>query len=140
MAPAPRWFHHHRGPGLMLLVLAPFWIRPLDAWTPPSESDRITDSLIEHVLVRYPVPEAFYRPWRTIHLPSLKWVSWLLLIGQGASLHRAAARFGWRISSKLHPHLLAAPVRLEPVEAVIWAEIMRLGGSQLDPVADSPSR
>src|SRR5262249_34166353 len=126
----PTWFDRRRGPGVVLLLLAPFWIRSLGEWSPPSaDLDAIGRSLIEHLLLRYPVPEALPRPWRTANFPSLKWVSWLVLLGQGASLRRAGSRFGWSVSSGLLQRFLVAPADLEPREAVMWAEITRLGGT-----------
>jgi hypothetical protein len=119
----------------MLLVLAPFWIRSLESWACSSRGqdlDATTVSLIDHLFVRYPVPAPLYEPWRSEHLPSLKWACWLLLIGQGASLPRAAARFGWCVSTKLVHHLGSAPADLGPLEAVMWAEITRLGGSRVE--------
>ncbi len=129
-----RWFEQRRGPGLTLLVLEPFWIRPLATW--PAESlgdlDAIGRSLVEHLLVRYPVPAPLYRPWRSSDPPPLKWATWLVLIGQGASLHRAAPHFGWSVSTKLAQHLNAITDDISPIDAVMWAEIMRLGGSRTE--------
>ena len=128
------WFDDRSGPGIMAVLLAPFWIRPLEAWSASDahDLDALGRSLIDHLLVRYPVPEALYQPWQSAAIPSLKWVSWLVLIGRGASVPRAGSRFGWAVSSKLLAQLHAAPSGLMPVEALIWAEVMQAGGSALE--------
>ena len=129
-----RWFEQRRGPGLTLLVLEPFWIRSLASWTPTSlgDLDAMGRSLVDHLLVRYPVPEPLYRPWRAPEPPPLKWAAWLVLIGQGASLHRAAPRFGWSVPAKLAQILNAITDDMSPIDAVMCAEIMRLGGSRTE--------
>jgi hypothetical protein len=127
-----RWFEQRRGPGLTLLVLEPFWIRSLASWSAPASADldALGRSLVDHLLVRFPVPEPLYRPWRSPDPPPLKWAAWLVLIGQGASLHRAAPRFGWSVSTKLAQILSSITDDIAPLEAVMWAEITRLGGSR----------
>ena len=132
-----RWFERHHGPGILLIVLAPFWIRSLGRWSPPADGDdddddATTRSLLDHLFGRYPIPPALYRPWLEPALPSLKWASWLVLIGGGASLRRAARRFGWHISPHLLPHLFEAPARLQPIDAIMWAEHAGRGGSPLE--------
>lgn len=130
-----RWFANQRGPAVMALVLAPFWIRPLSSWSPPNDTtdlDGVTRSLVEHLFARYPLPEPLYRAWHGSSLPVLKWACWCVLLGHGASLHRAAPQFGWQISSRFTQHLLAAPPHLGTLEAVMWAEVSRLGGSAIE--------
>lgn len=59
-----QWFDDCSGRAIMAVLLAPFWIRPLDAWSAPDAHDRdaLGRSLIDHLLVRYPVPDALYQP------------------------------------------------------------------------------
>jgi hypothetical protein len=130
------WFEARRGPALMLMVFAPFWIRPLSTWVPPAGADTPT-SLIEHLLVRYPVPHPFWRSWQQAEAPVLKWATWFVLLAQGASLHRAAPRFGWFVTAGFVQHLLALPYKdidleIEPAEAVLLAEVLRLGGTVVE--------
>lgn len=127
-----RWFADQRGPAVMALVLAPFWLRPLTAWSPPepaSDVEDLTVSLLDHLFARYPLPKVLYDAWRGASLPTLKWACWTVLLGHGASLHRAAPTFGWHVTARFTHHLLAAPPELGTVDAVMWAEIVRLGGS-----------
>ncbi len=128
------WFDQRRGPGVVLVLLAPFWIRSIADWSPPdgSDLDAFGRSLIAHLLLRYPVHESLFRPWGSASFPSLKWVSWLVLLGQGASLRRAASRYGWQLSAGLAQRFVAAPADLDPLEALMWAEITRLGGSRVE--------
>ncbi|MEO8703849.1 MAG: PcfJ domain-containing protein [Kofleriaceae bacterium] len=130
------WIGRHRGPTLMMLLLSPFWVRSLDGWVPPAGSvdddDALSRSLLEHLFARFPIPPTLFTPWLTMTAPSLKWAAWLVLIGGGASMRRAAPRFGWRISTGLVHHLHDAPERLQPIEAIVWAELAQRGGAAVD--------
>lgn len=130
------WIARHRGPTLMALLLSPFWVRSPESWTPPAgaaDDDAVLlRSLLEHLFTRFPVPPVLFVPWTTTAAPSLKWATWLVLIGGGASLRRAAPRFGWRISAGLVHHLHTAPQGLQPIEAIVWAEIAQRGGTPIE--------
>jgi hypothetical protein len=129
-----RWFADRRGPAVMMLVLAPFWLRPLRAWSPPDSTDLedVTRSLVDHLFARYPLPRPLYHAWNGSSLPMLKWACWTVLLGHGASLHKAAPLFGWQITARFTHHLLAAPADLATADAVMWAEVARLGGSKVE--------
>ena len=130
-----RWFAAQRGPAVMTLVLAPFWLRPLRAWTPPdpaADLEAVTRSLVDHLFARYPLPAPLYHAWSGSSLPTLKWACWTVLLGHGASLHKAAPLFGWQVTARFTHHLLAAPADLATADAVMWAEVARLGGSKVE--------
>lgn len=139
-----RWFAAQRGPAVMMLVLAPFWLRPLRAWTPPATTtdlDDVTDSLVDHLFAKYPLPAPLYHAWSGSSLPTLKWACWTVLLGHGASLHKAAPLFGWQVTTRFTHHLLSAPANYEIADAVMWAEVARLGGSarEYDRLAAHPA-
>ncbi|WP_158257619.1 hypothetical protein [Haliangium sp. UPWRP_2] len=134
-----RHFADCPGSVIMALLFAPFWVRPLSSFRVPDGSlDVQTSALIEHLFVRYPVPRCLLQEWEPARLgnegalPSLKWVYWLLLLGQGASLQRAAQWFGWRIPARFVHHFVSAPPALQPAEACLWAEVARRGGQPID--------
>jgi len=130
---ALRRFEDRPGPIVMALLFTPFWVRPLASWSPPEGDDAaVIRSLIAHLFQIYPVPRALLEPWLANGLPSLKWVSWFLLLGQGGTLHRAARRFGWSIGKRFTHHLATAPDDLTALEACMWAEIARLGGDRVE--------
>jgi hypothetical protein len=128
------WIARHRGPMLMLLLLSPFWVRSLDAWGAPAadDDDALGRSLLEHLFGRYPIPASLFAPWTELASPGLKWATWLVILGGGASLRRAAPRLGWQVSAKLAHHLFDAPAGLEPIEAIMWAELVQRGGNEVD--------
>lgn len=128
-----RWVRERPEHHAMLLVLAPFWLRPLASFSPPVLDEapplpELSIALVRHLLVEYPVPPQLLSAWHEDEL-RLKWVLWLVLLGQGASLHRAAPRFGWEVPAKLVAHLFEAPAELEMSAALMWAEVRRLGGT-----------
>lgn len=120
-------------PIVMALLFTPFWVRPLASFRAP-EGDKaaVTTALVEHLFQIYPVPRALHTPWLAAGLPSLKWVCWLILLGQGGNLHRAARLFGWRIPKRFTHIFTTAPADLTAVEACMWFEVARLGGSRAD--------
>jgi len=128
-----RWVAQHPGATVMALLLAPFWVRPLATLSPPTNDDpnEVTTAMIDHLFARHPVPRPLIEPWRA-RSPELKWVCWTVLLGHGASLPHAAPRFGWRIEPRFTQHLHEAPAELGILDAVIWAEIHRLGGTPVE--------
>ena len=120
-------------PIIMALLFTPFWVRPLSTFrVPEGDDDAVTRALLEHLFQVYPVPRALQQPWLAEGLPSLKWVSWLILLGQGGNLHRAARRFGWNIAKRFTHHFSTAPDDLTALEACMWSEIARVGGQRVD--------
>jgi hypothetical protein len=115
-----------------ILLLAPFWVRPLSGWTGDHLSGtNLISSVVDHLFVTYPLPEFLYRIWQPERdQPTSKWIYWFVLLGQGASLHRATEHFtDWAITKSFVQYLLQAPPDLTPLESCMWAEAIRLGGS-----------
>lgn len=127
-------FSDRPGVIVMSLLFAPFWVRPIASWRPPEGQgpEALVSSFVEHLFQIYPVPAALHRPWFANGLPTLKWVAWLILLGQGGSLRRAAPRFGWDVHGGFVQHFLTTPTGLRPLEACMWGEIARLGGSLVE--------
>ncbi len=111
-----------------ICLFSPFWIRSPQTWDENGETP-----LLDHVLFRYDIPGALYAEWlRKPDADRLKWLCWSILLAQGGSLKRAADLFDWRISRKFQGHFLAAPSGISPIEACIFAEVCRLGGTDVD--------
>ena len=114
--------------GERICLFAPFWIRSPMRWDKSSDVP-----LLHHLFVRYDVPEFLYRDWlREQDVTRVKWLCWFILLGQGGSLKRAARLLDWDIPGKFQPHLWDVPSWASPVEACIFAEVIRLGGSLVD--------
>jgi len=109
----------------------PFWIRDIGDWRVPDRPrDEMIESLVDHLFARYPVPTFLYREWFYQEaLPSIKLMCWFILIGQGASLHRASRVMGWNVPKTLAPILPTVPRQERGVYGCIWAEVARLGGT-----------
>ena len=106
-----------------LSFFSPFWVRKPANWDGQS-------SLVEHLFCVYKVPGFLLAEWE--RRPAdirFKWIAWIILMGQGASLQRAAALFGWNIPGKFSHYLYQVPSELEPNSACVYAEVMRLNGS-----------
>lgn len=123
----------------LLALLAPVFVRPVRGWQHPGGPiDRWLRSLVDHLLVVYPVPEFLYRPW----LNPAEWidivddlhpgaaVAFFVMAAQGASLHRVAPHFGWRVPRWLQGYLHTTPESLSFMEAMLWVHVRRYGGAE----------
>ncbi len=119
---------------LELLLLQPFWVRDLHDWHNIATDDagRLR-SLIDHLLVIYPVPECLYRMWeQETAAPHETWLQWFILTAQGASITKSASVLGWNVPAKF-PHFLSlAPSHFSFEQACLFAEMKRLGIHRLD--------
>jgi hypothetical protein len=127
--------YHEQSIVVGALVWSPFWIRDLGTWDSQAQSNRSrVDSLFAHLFARYPVPSFLFRAWEYASWVSCgpKYVSWFILLGQGENLRKAATLFGWEIPRGLEKFLHEVPKDVAPWEGSVWAEIRRLGGTEVD--------
>lgn len=113
-----------------LLLFRPFWLRPLERWSAGSFA-----SLVEHLLVAYPVPRVLLRAWAApLDAESLRFRAWSLVLAQGGSLVRLSEagdpQLWARVPSRLAHALARVPDSLSVRHGVMLAEILRLGGSE----------
>lgn len=118
---------------LAALHLFPFWVRrPADFAPAADASPRETmRALMEHLFVVYPLPACLRNAWDTQgawNMPSLRWMAWFILAGQGVSIQRNAALFGTAIPPHLIRWFVQAPAEFTPTRARVWAEIRAIGG------------
>ncbi|HCN76842.1 MAG TPA: hypothetical protein DIT13_06565 [Verrucomicrobiales bacterium] len=121
-----------------LLVLEPFWLRSPVTWSMPAICDEgAVISLTRHLFVHHPVPECLLRtpliepgPQDGLGWFPWKWFSWLILLGGGGSVRRAASQMGWWTSGEFMRQLHLAPAHMTPDEGSLWAEVRRHGGSE----------
>lgn len=121
-------FHTSTDFANLLCLFGPFWISRPHAW----DKNSLTE-LLEYLFVLYSVPKFLYHEWfRDLGSIRFKWLSWFILLGQGGSLKHASKFFNWIIPAKFQQYLLEAPPEASPVEACLYAEVKRLGGSETD--------
>jgi hypothetical protein len=112
-----------------LILFAPYWVKDPFAWD--GRSGEV--GLVRHLLARYDVPGFLEEEWSNqFEVPRLKWQCWYILIGQGGSIRRAAGHFQWSIGERFQRHLWEAPEGCSPLEACLFAEVRRAGGSGED--------
>lgn len=116
-----------------LLLFRPFWLRPLERWSAGSFA-----SLVEHLLVAYPVPRFLLQAWAApLDVESIRFRAWSLVLAQGGSLVRLGElgeagdpQLWARVPSRLAHALARVPDSLAVRHGVMLAEILRLGGSE----------
>lgn len=111
---------HHR-----LWLFSPFWIRTPKTW----KGENGWEGLIRHLFIQYEPPKFLYWVWCDENFPRFKWIVWFILLSQGGSLKGAAKLFGWNIANHFPLQLHQVPPGFSPVQACIFAEILRVGGS-----------
>lgn len=127
-----------------LLLFRPLWLRSPRSWRPPANasSRRLLASLIEHVFARFSYPRFLQSAWASAHEQlDVRLLAWTVTLAQGGSLRRLHALvfvedewcegFG-PLPKKLPARLHEVPANLHPVDAVMYAEILRLGGSPVE--------
>lgn len=127
---------------LPLLLLSPFWIRsPSDFQPRCATAKENLSALAHHLFVACDVPAFLGNGWMGGPDFELKWLVWLIGFGQGANFPRFAqavrAECHWapcrgEVPQRLVPWLFRAPPELSPDMAVLWAEVHRLGGSEIE--------
>ena len=136
-----------------ICLFAPFWRRSPQTWNKAGGTP-----LLDHLFVLYAVPRFLYAEWfRDLYprqeayygdqpdiegeMPRFKWLCWFILLGQGSSLRRAAECFDWRIPPRFGHCLQDVPAEASPVAACVFAEVKRLGGSEIDAarILDNPA-
>lgn len=126
-----------------IALFRPFWIRSPLSWRPPASEakEAVVVSLAQHLLMRFAVPSFLLRAWaEPAEAVDTRWLIWTVALGQGASLRRltrvirsGARHTGWGpLARKLQMYLFDVPERSSAVDGVMFAEVVRLGGTQLE--------
>jgi hypothetical protein len=129
--------HHFAGELVAVLALAlfqPFWLRSPSSWRPGA------GSLVEHLLIAYPTPRFLHAAAHSIDtLDDLRWMAYLIVLGQGGSLRRLTelANRRWPEEWAVIPHKLVACLgrvneQLFPAPGLMTAEVLRLGGNEVE--------
>jgi len=130
----------------LIILFSPVWLRRPSNWQ--GGSDR---SLIEHLFVKYEVPEFLYHTWfAKPDIINVKWICWFLILAQGGSLRKAGEYrlkniqdlsaserrernyYRWYLANGFQRQLYDLPERVTPLVACIMAEVKRLGGVRKD--------
>jgi len=112
------------------LMFSPFWLRRPSSWRPESGV-----SLIDHLFVKYPVPVQYYQAWTGTGWNN-HWRFWFIMLGQGISVTYVATKLAWPLSKRLLHTVNNLPLHVQqstdPVLAVIYAQILIMGGNETD--------
>ncbi len=116
----------------LYILFSPFWIRsPLD-WAGES-----IESLFKHLFVLYEIPK--HLEWYVLYsekvnssFDSMKWFFAALYFAQGGSIKHFAKAFALHLPSKFNHYYSQVPSEMSLEEAIIHAEIKRLGGTAID--------
>lgn len=110
-----------------IIIFAEFWLRSPQSYVSTSEG-----TMLDHVFAHYPAPNLLNKCWKISATPEN--VQWLLIYfayTQGTSLKVLASYFEWKTESpKLWHFLPETRGHFSPKEAVLYQEVMRLGGSE----------
>jgi hypothetical protein len=120
---------------VMALLLAPLWLRAPRTWPrPAAQGGEKIRSLVDHLFVEYPVPRMMYEAWNVNHESAgdPKAIACFVLLGRGMALKAAGPRLGWRFPGRFVHWLGQVPAQLEFRSGLLWAEVMRLGGSEVE--------
>lgn len=112
-----------------ILYFAPLWIR-----LPHEFRGNTLRELVEHLFVRYAVPEPLYAAWlgeQQEYRRDYKWFQWFICYGQGGSLPKLGQlAFGWKVSKKFQHQFAQLREPQSIIHAVVTTEMTMLDLSQ----------
>ncbi|NKB66439.1 MAG: hypothetical protein GKR89_05220 [Candidatus Latescibacteria bacterium] len=112
--------HHHRN-----------WLRPVEDWRPQSHNARRRfGALARHLLAQYEMPAFMDSAWfqgDTDH--ARRQQSWYKHLGNGDNI-RTAPDLPVELTKKMAHLFHGAPADLTPDQALRWAQVLGLGGSE----------
>lgn len=109
--------------------------RELDRWKAPRSRSpqRLFESLTRQVLIRFPIPKVLYREvLKTASAdegPNYPVINWFLHVAGGDNLSRAAG-LPFEFTKKAAHFLAEAPETLPIVQAMRWAQVRAMGGTE----------
>jgi hypothetical protein len=126
-----------------LLALAIYnrqWLRDADLWEPSLGSERAQfDSLVHHLLAKYPVPAFLTRVWFKGVRPQARLEQrWFVHIGAGGSIRKLDLPLPY--TKMMAHHLIGAPAHLTVKQALRWGQVLGLGGSETLAIAIGKSK
>ncbi|CAA6811369.1 MAG: Unknown protein [uncultured Thiotrichaceae bacterium] len=110
-----------------IIIFAAFWLRSPRSYKANNEA-----SMLDHVFAHYPTPALLRKCWKESATPeNVQWLMIYFAYTQGTSLKALTQYFGWKTESpKLWHFLPESRGHFSPKEAVLYQEVMRLGGSE----------
>ena len=110
------------------------WVRPPQEWAPSVSIPfaQVSD-LMAHLFERYPVPRFFERVWWPGDRKDLKnrnWLAfaWYVHVGAGRSI-RTAPGLPTDLTRAAAHHMMLAPAKVSPIEAIRWGQVRAAGAS-----------
>ncbi len=107
-------------------------VRPLNAWKRKSHNThKQFRSLLEHLFIKYKVPECFYGIWEigNLNQTAEKHIDWCIQLTNGASV-RALANFPVKVTPKIAHYFVNSPDYVSVNEAIRYAQVMACGGDE----------
>jgi hypothetical protein len=103
-------------------------VRSLETWVIPPKMDYATllRSFINHVLVKYPVPEFFYQVWNG---GSQLHKQWFAHLGSGKNF-RTAPSIPQGLNNRITHHFLLAPRWMTLAQALTYGRVKGMGGTE----------
>jgi len=110
-------------------IIGSFWIRPVEDWVPAGKSRRTKlRSLIDHLIVKYPVPEFLYSCFGSRGRESRVFIA----ISRGAkvvSCFNHGGYFEIPMTRRMCRYFMASPPGTPFMQAVRMAQVRAMGGS-----------
>ena len=107
------------------------WQRPVEDWRPHSHNARRRFSaLARHLLAQYEMPTFMDSVWFQEEGDFARQQAWYIHLGGGGNI-RTAPELPVQLTKKMAHLFLQAPADFTAAQALRWAQVMGLGGSQV---------
>lgn len=106
------------------------WIEPLYTWQPDEHESAYVQfrSLVNHLFVKYDIPDFMTGCWFETSPETVQSIRLYVALGRGSSIRKCGIPI--KFTKSMAKHFMLAPADLRVMQAVRWAQVMSLGGSE----------
>jgi len=109
----------------LMYTLKDWWIRDINTWVKKSRSrDKQFREIINHLFVKYEVPEFMYNVWKSNNLTQ---IDWFINMANGKNI-RTCKSLPFELTKRVAHLFKSAPDDFLPLESIRYAQIIDLGG------------
>lgn len=106
------------------------WIRNPDLWKPPNHCVEMQlHSLIQHLFVKYPIPDFFNKVWAYDGDEVRIHQEWYINIGNGENI-RHQKKLPIPLTKRVAHCMMQAPSNCTVNQAIRWGQVMAMGGNE----------
>lgn len=106
------------------------WIEPLYTWQPDDQASSYVQfrSLVNHLFINYDIPDFMTGCWFETSPDAVQSIRLFVALGRGSSIRKCGLPI--KFTKSMAKFFMLAPADLRVMQAVRWAQVRSLGGSE----------